>query len=139
MKVIIQDSRRYIIRFDKGEDVIEGLAKFMKEQGVQACAFNGIGACETPELAFYNQHTKEYRKKIFLEEMEIVSLVGNGALKDGEPIIHAHGIFSKNDFTTVGGHVFKLPVTVTCEIFLIKLEGEIKRENNADLNLSLLV
>ena len=138
MKIVLQDSTKYLIRFDKGEEVLEGLKSFMKEQGIKACVFNGIGACETPELAFYNPHVKEYRKKAFLEEMEIASLIGNGSMKDGEPIIHAHGLFTKNDFTSVGGHVFKLPISVTCEVFLTKLEGELKRVNNVDFNLNLL-
>lgn len=139
MKLILQDQRRYVLRFDKGEEVMEGVAKFMKEQGIKACSFSGIGACENPELAFYNSHVKEYRRKPFLEEVEILSLTGNGSLKDGEPTLHVHGIFGKNDFSTIGGHVFKIPVSVTCEIFLIKLDGEIRRENNPEFNLNLLI
>jgi predicted DNA-binding protein with PD1-like motif len=139
MKLILQDQRRYIIRFDKGEEVLDGIGKFIKEQAITACVFQAIGACENPELGFYNPHIKDYRKKPFLDELEILSLNGNGAIINGEPILHAHGIFGKNDFTTIGGHVFKVPVSVTCEVFLIKLDGEIKREQNTEFNLSLLI
>ncbi len=139
MKVILQDNRRYILRFDKGEEVISLLTNFLQENKITACYFSGIGACEGPEIAFFNPHVKEYRKKVILEELEILSLVGNGSVKDSVPILHAHGVFGKNDFSTVGGHVFKLPVSVTCEIFLINLDGQINRENNTDFNLSLLV
>ena len=74
-----------------------------------------------------------------MEEFEIASLAGNGSLKEGEPSVHAHGTFGRNDFNVLAGHVFKLVVGVTCEIFLTKLNGEMKRELNSDLNLNLLV
>ena len=71
-------------------------------------------------------------------EMEIVSLSGNGGLKGGQPIIHAHGIFGRNDFTLIGAHVFNIVVSATCEISLTKLEGALGRQLNADFNLNLL-
>lgn len=141
MKVIVQDSQRYILRFDKGEQVLLGIADFMASQQIKSCSFSGIGTISHLEMGFYNAHLKEYRKKPFLDDMEILSLTGNGAVMsaDGKPVVHAHGIFGKIDFTVVGGHVFEMVTLATCEIFLIKLEGEMKRENNADLNLNLLV
>ncbi|MFA5991291.1 MAG: PPC domain-containing DNA-binding protein [Candidatus Doudnabacteria bacterium] len=139
MKVILQDQRRYILRFDQGEDIIAGTNQFLKDQQISACSISGIGSCSSIELGYYNSHLKEYRRKPFYEELEILSLIGNGALKDGEPFVHAHGIFSQTDFTVMGGHVFKAVVSATAEIFIIKLEGEIKRELNADFNLNLLV
>jgi predicted DNA-binding protein with PD1-like motif len=139
MKLVLQNDPNFVLRFDKDEEVLDGLAKFMKEQNVSACVFNGIGACASVELGYYNEFIKEYRKKPFVEDMEIVSLNGNGGLKDGEPFIHAHGIFGRTDFTVFGGHVFKLAVSVTAEIFVTKLDGAIERANNPDFNLNLLV
>ena len=139
MKIILQDNNNYIIRFDKGEDVIAGLGAFMKAQSVNACAFSGLGAASEVEMAFYNPFTKESRRKPYVEEFEIVSFSGNGSLANGAPTIHSHGIFGRNDFTLLGAHVFKLVVSVTCEITLTKFVGEMKREMNADFNLNLLV
>ncbi|MDR3643195.1 MAG: DNA-binding protein [Candidatus Doudnabacteria bacterium] len=138
MKAIIQDDRRYMLRFDKGEDVISGLADFMKSQSIGACVFFGIGACESVELGYFNPFLKDYRKKPYVEELEIATFSGNGSLSGGQPSIHAHGVFSRNDFTSLAGHVFKLVVSVTCEILLIKLEGQMNRGLNAEFNLNLL-
>jgi hypothetical protein len=139
MKIILQDKNQFVIRFDKDEEVLEGLQTFMKEQAISACAFFGVGACSSVELAYYNTYVKVWRKKPFIENLEILSITGNGALKDGETIIHAHGVFGKNDFTTIGGHLFKLVVSVTCEISLIKLDGALERQPSSDPNLNLLV
>lgn len=139
MKIIFQDKDKYVLRFDKDEEVFSGLLKFMKDQSVAACVFNAIGASSSVEIAYYNPHVKEYDKKSYAEDMEIISLTGNGGLKDGQPIIHAHGVFARNDFATVGGHVFKVVVSATAEVFFTKLNGELKREASADWNLNLLV
>ncbi len=139
MKIILQDNSNFVLRFDKDEEVIAGLAAFMQAQGVKACTFFAIGAASEVDLGFYNPHIKDYRKKPYVDDFEIISLNGSGGTKDGASVIHAHGQFGRNDFTTIGGHVFALKVGVTCEVFLTKLEGELKRENNADFNLNLLV
>ncbi len=139
MKLILQDKNNFILRFDKDEEVVEGLQKFMGEQGITACSFSGIGASSTAEIAFYNPFTKQYRSKPYVEELEIVSLIGNGAIMDSKPVLHAHGSFAKNDFTVIGGHVNKLIVGVVCEITLLKLEGVIQRQHDADTNLSSLI
>ena len=138
MKIILKDGRRYIIRFDKGEEVFAKLSEFMQSESVGACTFNAVGACSEVEMGFYNEHLKDYRKKPFYEEFEVISFMGNGALVDGKPFVHAHGTFGRTDFTTIGGHVFRLLVSVTCEMFLIKLDGQITRKNAEQFNLNLL-
>jgi len=139
MKIILQDNKTFVLRFDKGEEVFSGLQKFMQDQQISACVFKGIGACVEAELAYYNEHLKDYRKKPFYENMEIVSLIGNGGLMEGKPIIHAHGVLGRTDFSIVGGHFTKIMVSPTCEIFLTVLNGALQREKNADFNLNLLV
>ncbi len=138
MKIIVQDNNNYVLRFDKGEEVVAGLAKFMQENSVFACSFSGIGAAGEVELGYFNSHIKDYRKKPFVEDLEIISFIGNGGLKDGAPIIHAHGMFGRTDFTVIGGHVFKLTVSITAEIHLIKLSGALERVINTDFNLNSL-
>jgi len=138
MKISLQDNRRFVLRFDKGEEVVGGLAGFLKEQNFTAAAFFGIGTASEIELGYFNPHLKSYRKKPFFEDVEILSLQGNGGVLSGQPAIHAHGSFGRTDFTTFGGHVFKLVALATCEIFLIHLDGALERKNNPDFNLDLL-
>ena len=139
MKVILQDNNQFVLRLDKDEELLESLTKFLSEQGLKACAFYGIGSCTSVELGYYNTHLKDFRKKPFFDNMEILSLEGTGAIKDGQPIVHAHGIFGRIDFTTIGGHIFKMVVSATCEIYVTQLNGELKRELNEDFNLNTLV
>lgn len=138
MKVALQDGRRFVLRLDKGEEFFIVLADFLSKNKITAASFNGIGSCSGVEIGFYNEFLKQYRRKPFFESFEIVSLTGNAGLEDGKPVIHAHGVFSRNTFDVIAGHVFKLDVGATCEIFLIKLEGALERKMNSDFNLNLL-
>ena len=140
MKVILQDNNQYVLRFDKGETVLQGVADFMTAQNIFACTFTGLGTCSNVELGFFNSHLKDYRKKPFLEDLEITSLIGNGSIfaSDNKPTVHAHGSFSRTDFTVVAGHVFEIVTLATCEIHLTKLEGKMQRSKKEDFNLSLL-
>ena len=138
MKIVLKDNRRYILRFDKGEEVFIQLQEFLMQENIAAAAFNAIGACGEIEVGYFNINLKDYRKKPFYEELEIVSLIGNSVMSEGKPMVHAHGMFSRADFTTLGGHVFKLVVSVTCEMFLIKLDGQMNRKLDEGTNLKLL-
>ncbi len=138
MKTSLQNNGQFVLRFDKGEEVVDALKKFMNAENIQACAFSGVGSAYEIELGFFNEHLKTYRRKPFYEELEIISLIGNGAISGEEPAIHLHGSFGRNDFSVIGGHVFKLVTLATCEIFLTKLDGKLERKQNEDFNLNLL-
>lgn len=139
MKLILKDGRRYVIRFDKGEEVFACLKEFLASQNITASYFSGIGASAMTELSYFNLDTKEYQNKVFSEDMEIVSLAGNSAVLNGEVALHAHCVLSKSDFSALGGHVIKLVVSATCELFLIKLDGKMERKLDAEANLNLLL
>ena len=138
MKVVLQDNRQLMLRFDKGEEVIGGLLEFAKTNNIRSAYFSGIGACDSFELGFFNGFLKNYRHKPFLKNSEIISLTGNVSVLNNEPVIHAHGVFSDSDFEIVGGHVFKIMVSVTCEVFLTAMAGDLNRGLNTDFNLNLL-
>lgn len=138
MNIQLKDENAYIVRFDKGEEVITSLADFMHENNITACSFSAIGSTGEIELGYYNKNLKEYRRKPFYEELEIISCNGNGGIMDAKPVIHAHGMFGRTDFTTIGGHIFKMVVTATCEVVITKLHGELVRGKNEEFKLNLL-
>lgn len=138
MKTILQDGRRRVLRFDKDEELMSGLAQYAKDNKIPGAYFSAIGSCTSMELGYFNIFLKEYRKKQFLDNLEILSLTGTLAQLNGEPSVHAHGSFASNDFGMLGGHVFKMVVLATCEVVLIVFDQPLNREANADFNLNLL-
>jgi predicted DNA-binding protein with PD1-like motif len=128
----------FLIRLYKDENVFEALGKFATEAKVTCGTFNGIGALKNCELGFYHLDQKHYDRKMFPEEAELLSLVGNLSLLDNKPFLHIHTVLGASDFSTYGGHLFSADVAVTAEIIFRPLDLEIHRGHEEDIGLSLL-
>ncbi len=139
MKLIVKDTNQFILRFDKGEEVFAGIVNFMKEHSLSACSFSAIGSVSEVELGYYNPFLKEYHKKPLVENFELISLNGTGAMLNNEPVIHAHGMVGRTDFSVLGGHIFRLVTLATVEAHVIVLPGSMQRNKNDEFNLNLLV
>ena len=138
MKKILQESRRYILRFDLGEDAIETLKGFCVEEKIVSGFVSGIGAVSEVVLGFYDLANKRYIDNSIVKNMEIASFSGNFSVFENEPVIHAHGVFSDESGVCIGGHVKKMVVAATCEAFLIKLDEKIERIKNSEIELNLM-
>lgn len=138
MQLILRQGGTIVLRFDRGDEVIGALQAFCQEQGIGAAALVGIGACSSVTLSFYRLAARSYEDRVVAEDQEICSLQGNVALRNGAPVIHAHGTFSDRRGNVHGGHIKHLVVSATCEVSLTVLEGAMRRSPNAEVGLNLL-
>jgi predicted DNA-binding protein with PD1-like motif len=68
---------------------------------------------------------------------EIASMTGNVSMADDKPVAHIHIVLGKSDFSIFGGHLVSGIVGPTCEIILLPLETQIKREKDEKTGLML--
>ncbi len=128
----------YAVVFDAGDEFLSGLTAFAKEQGLTASHFTAIGAFERATLGFFNMQRKEYTKIPVTEQVEVLSLVGDIALNDGEPKIHAHVVVGAEDGTARGGHILEAHVRPTLEVLLVETPKHLQRETDAKTGLPLI-
>lgn len=138
MKVILEDERLLLLRFDKGENVLERLSDFFHEEQLTAALFTAIGASAEVTLSYYDLAKKHYIDQELQEDLEIVSVTGNIGRMNEKPIIHAHGVFANRQLQTFGGHIKKIIVSATCEVTLTILDGEITRRHDEETGLNLM-
>ena len=138
MKLILKDGKKYILRLDRSEELIEELKKFCQIKKIKVAFFSAIGAASEVELAHYDVDKKRYSNKVFRQKLEIDSLAGNIALLDGKVIVHAHGIFSDQTMQAQAGHINRLIIAATCEIYLEVLKGKIQRQHDKNTGLNLM-
>ena len=100
---------RHVLVFDKGDEVIEHLLAFARREQLEAATFTRIGAFSDVTLGFFEREQKEYKKIPLAEQVEVLTLAGDIALKDGEPLVHAHIVVGKADGTAWGGHLLGWP------------------------------
>jgi predicted DNA-binding protein with PD1-like motif len=78
-------------------------------------------------------------KKIPIEEqVEVLSLVGDIALKDGAPQVHAHVVVGKSDGSAHGGHIIQADVWPTLEVVLIESPKHLRRKTDLETGLALI-
>ena len=137
MKIIIQDAKNYIVRLDRGEELISSLIEFVLRESIDVAQFTAIGAVGELLLSYYNLPAKEYQDHEVKEDLEIVGLTGNVAYMNSKPVVHAHGTFSRGDLSVIGGHVKRLIVSATCEVHVTQLSGHTTRGFNEETGLNL--
>ena len=125
----------YIIRLEKGEEIIETLTKFCEQHKITGAYLQGIGGVSEAELGYFDVENTKYKTKTFKQDnkiFELLNLQGNITILEGKPFCHIHLILGKEDYSSFGGHLIKAIVNPTCEIFLTIA----KDEQGKDLNIS---
>lgn len=108
----------YLIRFERGEKVMEGLLKFVKQKKIPGGMLIGLGAVEHTDIGFYDLSTKKYEHVPFEQDMELTNLSGNIAWLNDQPICHCHVTLSDRNCRAFAGHLFETVASVTVEIWL---------------------
>ncbi len=80
----------WVIVLKKDDKIIEKLSEFIDAEQVKGGYMYGIGAVSSVEIAHYDLSEKKYSSKTFEEPLELLSLLGDVAFKDGEKIVHCH-------------------------------------------------
>ena len=127
----------YVIRLNKGEEVITSLKQLCKDENIKLGEITGLGASDFVEIGVFNVNTKEYNTKKFEGMFEITSLVGNVTTKDGDVYLHIHINFGDEDGLVKGGHLVKATISATSEIILRIIEGNVGRKLNPEIGLNL--
>ena len=128
----------YVIRLNKGEEVIESLKNLCRDEDIKLAEITGLGASDFVEIGVFNIYTKEYNTKVFEGMLEKTSLVGNVTRKDGEVYLHIHINFGDEEGLVKGGHLVKSRISATSEIILRKIDGEVGRKLDEEIGLNLL-
>ena len=110
-------------RLDHGADLLEGITDICQKNKIQLGRVEAIGAVQKARLAFYNQKTFEYHFFTVDEPLEILKLIGNISLKDGNPFVHAHVTLADKTGAVYGGHLTTGTIIFACEFIIESIVG----------------
>jgi predicted DNA-binding protein with PD1-like motif len=138
-KVLNQGAQRTLaIIFDEGDEVTTGLLSVAKEHGLGGSSFTAIGAFSDVTLGFFDRTIKDYRRIRIDEQVEVLSLIGDIALSDDGPKVHAHVVVGKSDATAHGGHLLEAHVWPTLEVILTETPEHLQRRHDQKTGLALI-
>ncbi len=138
-KLVNSDPKTYVVIFETGDELASGLAKIASDLQLADASFKAIGALSSVRLGWLNWQAKKYQPSVILDEqVELLSLIGDVALYDGKPHVHAHLVVGKSDGTAHGGHLLEAHVRPTCELVLTESPEQLRREISPEAGIPLI-
>jgi uncharacterized protein len=128
----------HVLVFESGDEVVSTLEAFAREHELTAARFTAIGAFSELTLGYFDWERKAYEEIPLAEQVEVLTLAGDIALKGGEPSVHAHVVVGKRDGSAHGGHLLGARVRPTLELVLVESPGHLRKEHDPETGLALI-
>jgi predicted DNA-binding protein with PD1-like motif len=142
MKSVLLDEREglrtYAVILSTDDEAASALASFATEHHLGGSHFTAIGAFSRAVVAYFDWQTKAYQHIRIDEQVEVLSLVGDIALDQGQPKVHAHLVIGKSDGSAHGGHLIEGHVRPTLEVILTEMPRHLHKRFDPESGLALI-
>lgn len=130
---------KYVVRLEKGEEVLEALKSLCKEENISLGTVAGIGAVSEVEIGYFEIEAKKYHSKQLKGDLEVLALNGNITRMNGKVYLHLHITLADENQKAIGGNLNRAIISATGEIIIDTIEGKVDREFSEDVGLNLLI
>jgi hypothetical protein len=136
----LQDApRTFALILETGDEIVTELRRFAEAQSLTGSSFKAIGALSDAKLAWFDWESKKYKVAADIQEqVEVLSLIGDIAQKDGKPEVHAHMVVGKKDGSAHGGHLQTAHVRPTLELILTESPRALEKQIDPESGLALI-
>ncbi|MDW8850800.1 PPC domain-containing DNA-binding protein [Flavobacterium sp. MMLR14_040] len=134
----IKTAYGYLMVLREGDDVLANIENLAREKQIPSANFTGIGFASEATFGFYDFNAKKFNPKTF-NKVEMGSITGSIAWKEGKPSIHVHGVATDDKFDAYGGHILALKVgTGSMEIYITVHNEKLERKLEQPLGANVL-
>ena len=127
----------YVIRLDVGDEIMASLTELCNKENIRSATVQGLGAVNDVTVGYYSLEEGRYFQKTFKQQFEMIALNGNITRKDDIPYLHLHIALSDEKYSFFGGHLNNAVISITAEIYVSVLNGEVNRRVNPETNLNI--
>ena len=124
--------RSYVVRFDKGEELVSNLKVLCEKEGIHLASVQGIASADHVVLGVYDNAEKTLKTKSFDGTFEVASILGNITTFGPHVYDHLHAVISNEAMETFGGHVVECTISGSAELILTTIPGEVGRVDRDD-------
>ena len=89
-------------------------------------------------LGYFDWPSRKYEKIPVNEQVEVLSLIGDIAVKDGQSAVHAHIVVGRSDGSKRGGHLLEAHVRPTLEVVIDESPAHLKKQLDPESGLALI-
>ncbi len=133
-----EGEKTWVLVFDTGDEAIVGLVDFARQHRLAGGHFSAIGGFSDVTLGFFEFERRDYKRIPLVEQLEVLSLIGDIAEDSGEPKIHAHVVVGNSEGIARGGHLIQAHVRPTLEVILVEAKVHLHRRSDPRTGLALL-
>ena len=130
--------RTFVVVFDKGEEVVQGLTAFASSEQLRASQITAIGALSDVTLGYFDRESRQYRRIPLREQVEVLSLLGVVTLDGEKPKLHSHIVVGRRDGSAHGGHLLEAHVWPTLEVIVEESPAYLQRKLDPASGLALI-
>jgi uncharacterized protein len=130
--------KEYAVIFAKGDEAYSGLVEFAERYHIGSAHFSAIGALSGGTVAWFDPSRKLYKAIPIDRQVEVLSMVGDIALYQGKPTVHAHMVVGFPDGSAHGGHVLEANVFPTLEVMVTVDPVDMQKRLDPDTDLALI-
>ena len=129
---------KIVLRLDKNDEVITCLKAVAEKERITAASVQGIGATDNFTVGVFDLDKKDYERFSYTGNHEINVIAGNFTVVDNKPYVHAHITCTGKGGKVVGGHLFECFISLTGELVISLVGGEITRAFDPSVGINVL-
>ncbi|WFE39859.1 PPC domain-containing DNA-binding protein [Micromonospora sp. WMMD998] len=130
--------RVLVVVCDKGDEPVTAIGDALRRHDLRAGRVTAVGGFQEAEVGWFDRERGDYRPIPVREQVEVLSLVGDVAARDGEPVLHVHAVLGRSDGSTVGGHLLSARVWPTLEVIVTEVAPELAKRVDPETGLALI-
>ena len=136
--LVDRGERTFVVVFDKGEEVVQGLTAFATRESLRASQITAIGALSDVTLGYFDRESRQYQPIPLREQVEVLSLLGVVTLDGEKPKLHCHIVVGRRDASAHGGHLLEGHVWPTLEVIVEESPRHLQRRLDPASGLALI-
>ena len=127
-----------VLRLDQGDEVLSSLSALCEKEHIRLAKVSGLGAISKATIGLLNTETHNYFSRTYEGMYEIATLTGNITTKEEKAYFHLHITIGNTEAEQChSGHLNEAVISVTGEIFVDIVDGEVGREFSPAVSLNI--
>jgi uncharacterized protein len=128
----------YVVVCDPGDEAVAVLTQFARSERLEAAQVTAVGAFERATVGWFDRAAEDYRRIPVDEQCEVLSLLGDVAVGQDGPVLHAHVVLGLPDGTTRGGHLLEARVYPTLEVVVTETPAQLRKVMRPHIGIALI-
>lgn len=130
--------RILVVVCDPGEDPVATITQAAVDRGIRAAQVTAVGGMRSAQLGYFDRDKLDYLKIPVDEQVEVLSLIGDIAERDGNQELHVHAVLGRRDGSAMGGHLMSGQVWPTLEAIITEVAPTLAKRFDPQTGLALL-